>query len=103
VLSIFGHNIVSTENDEWKRHRKVVAKAFNEPNNKLVWQETVDIVFELFALWEREGRANEVVVESVADLMREIALMVISAAGKYSIVNVDYSLELDREIYTNTH
>lgn len=74
---------MSTEHDHWKRHRKVVAKAFNEPNNKLVWQETVDIVFRLLAHWEQEGRADEIVVESAVDLTRDLALMVISAAGEH--------------------
>lgn len=82
LLNLFGPNIVSTEHDEWKRHRKVVAKAFTEPNNKLVWQETVGIMLDLFTLWELEGRANEVVVENAADLTKNIALMVISAAGE---------------------
>lgn len=40
-------------------------------------------MLDLFTLWEMEGRADEVVVENVADLTKDIALMVISAAGKH--------------------
>lgn len=82
MFELFGENIISTEGDEWKRHRKVVAKAFSEPNNKLVWQETVNIMLDLFSMWEMDGIGDEISVENVGDLTRELALMVISAAGK---------------------
>jgi cytochrome P450 len=81
---MFGLNIVTTEDDEWKRHRKVVAKAFTEPNNKLIWQETVDVVFDLFSMWKMEGRADEAIVENVSHLTKDLALMIISSAGKLS-------------------
>ncbi|EKM52717.1 uncharacterized protein PHACADRAFT_149600 [Phanerochaete carnosa HHB-10118-sp] len=40
---IFGGNIIASEGDEWKRHRKVAAPPFSERNNRLVWDETVKI------------------------------------------------------------
>ena len=30
ILNFFGTNIITTESDEWKRHRKTVAPAFGE-------------------------------------------------------------------------
>lgn len=30
VLTFFGNNIVTSEFDEWKQHRKIAAPAFNE-------------------------------------------------------------------------
>ncbi len=66
ALSFFGRNIVASEGEEWKRYRKVTAPAFSEvrtshinsrshsspkdlqPNNKLVWDETVRIMNGLF-------------------------------------------------------
>jgi hypothetical protein len=65
VLSFFGHNIVASEGDEWKKYRKISAPAFSDVsyrnfhtikqqrtllqrNNKMVWDETVKIMDDLF-------------------------------------------------------
>lgn len=82
LFELFGQSILSTEGDLWKKHKKVVAKAFTEPNNKMVWQNTADIIFELFQSWELDGNADEVVVENVGELTKNLALMVISSAGE---------------------
>jgi len=84
MLNIFGSNILATEGDEWRMHRNVVAKSFTEQNNKLIWAETIDCISSLFATWEEESEKKgdrEVVIESAADLTREITLMVLSATG----------------------
>nr|BAL05179.1 cytochrome P450 [Phanerodontia chrysosporium] len=47
-LRLWGGNIIASEGDEWKRHRKVGAPAFSEPNNRLVWNEAVKIMVDLF-------------------------------------------------------
>ena len=82
LLSIFGPNIVATEGEEWRRHRKIVARSFGETNNRLVWEETTKIVLDLFARWDRQGNGDDVRVPSARELMREIAVMVISIAGE---------------------
>lgn len=52
ILQFFGNNIVASEGEEWKRYRKVSAPAFSERNNKLVWDETVKIMLDMFDnLW----------------------------------------------------
>ena len=33
IFKYFGGNILVTESDEWKRHRKIVAPAFGEVRN----------------------------------------------------------------------
>jgi len=33
AVNIYGNNVVTTEGDEWKRHRKIVGPPFNEKNN----------------------------------------------------------------------
>jgi hypothetical protein len=90
MFELFGQNILSTEGEEWKRHRKVVAKAFTEPNNKMVWQNTADIIFELFRSWEMDGNVDEVIVENAGELTKDLALMVISSAGKSTSINLWY-------------
>lgn len=40
VLAFFGQNLVIVENDDWKRHRKVVQSSFSEGAFPLVWART---------------------------------------------------------------
>ncbi|PSR70451.1 hypothetical protein PHLCEN_2v13702 [Hermanssonia centrifuga] len=79
ALSFFGHNIVASEGEEWKRYRKVTAPAFSEPNNKLVWDETVRIMNGLFDdVWAGK---DTIVSDHVVEFTLPIALFVIGAAG----------------------
>lgn len=82
-LNYFGRNVLSTEGDEWRRHRKVVQTSFNERNNKLVWRTTQELVLELMEnVWDAEEAIEGVVkVQDGAELTRTLALMVISATG----------------------
>lgn len=82
MIAVFGPNIVTTEADEWRRHRKIVARSFGETNHRLVWEETNNIVLDLFAHWDRQGNGDEIRVPNVRELTREIAVMVISIAGR---------------------
>ena len=85
-VSIFGRNIVATEHDEWRKHRKVASPAFSERNNTLVFQETTRIVLDLFQMWKEQGQGNVAVVRDMTDVTFELALQVIaSAAFGYSI------------------
>ncbi|PSS35560.1 hypothetical protein PHLCEN_2v1488, partial [Hermanssonia centrifuga] len=79
ALSFFGRNIVASEGEEWKRYRMVTAPAFSEPNNKLVWDETVRIMNDMFDnVWAGE---DTIVVDQAVDVTLPIALFVIGAAG----------------------
>ncbi|KDQ10512.1 hypothetical protein BOTBODRAFT_115667, partial [Botryobasidium botryosum FD-172 SS1] len=79
-LRVFGANVVAADEiqEEWKRHRKISAPAFSERNNKLVWNESVRVLGEIFAEW---GDKEAISVENMTDLTLPIALYVISAAG----------------------
>lgn len=66
VLLAFGPNLVASEGEEWKRQRRLVAPAFSEKNNKLVWDETVRIMHDLFDnVW---GKEDTVVIDNITDL-----------------------------------
>ncbi|KAH9899278.1 cytochrome P450 [Cubamyces lactineus] len=79
VLLAFGPNLVASEGDEWKRQRKLVAPAFSERNNRLVWDETVRIMYDLFDnVW---GSNDTVVIDNITDLTVPITLLVIGVAG----------------------
>ncbi|KAI0349208.1 cytochrome P450 [Trametes cingulata] len=79
ILLAFGPNLVASEGEEWKRQRRLVAPAFSEKNNRLVWDETVRILYDLFDnVW---GKQNTVVVDNITDLTVPITLLVIGVAG----------------------
>ncbi|KAE9395453.1 cytochrome P450 [Gymnopus androsaceus JB14] len=79
ALSFFGGNIVASEAEEWKRYRKVAAPAFSDRNNKLIWNETLRIMFDLFDnVW---GSQESIAVEHALSLTFPIALYVLSAAA----------------------
>ncbi|KAI0326144.1 cytochrome P450 [Cubamyces sp. BRFM 1775] len=79
VLATFGSNILVTEGDVWKRQRKIAAPAFSERNNRLVWDETIRIVEDLFHnVWEDK---DVVEINHVLDITVGITLLVIGVAG----------------------
>ncbi|KZV71454.1 cytochrome P450 [Peniophora sp. CONT] len=79
ILQVFGGNIVASEDEEWKRYRKISAPAFSEKNNKLVWDETVLIMLDMFEnVWKH---APEYTVDHCIDVTLPIALFVIGVAG----------------------
>ncbi|EAU86315.2 614/534 cytochrome P450 [Coprinopsis cinerea okayama7 len=78
-VNIFGDNILSSEGEEWKRFKKIVSPAFSERNNRLVWEETIQVLAQLFSdVWENKDR---VTIDNTKDLTFPIALFVIGAAG----------------------
>ena len=80
-LNIFGKNVLTTEGDDWRVHRRVTAPSFSEKNNRLVFQEALHHVQAMLALWTgADGKGNRTVEKPDTDIMR-FALYVISRAG----------------------
>ncbi|TDL22814.1 cytochrome P450 [Rickenella mellea] len=79
ILRIFGGNIVASEDEEWKRHRKVANPAFSERNNRMVWEETVNIVNGMFDTAWKDKTIIE--VDHCVDITMPLALLVIGRAG----------------------
>lgn len=83
IVDIYGKSVLTEEGVEWKRHRRIVAPAFSEKSNALVWRESLTQALSMMSFWsklEGNGPANIV----VKDTARETALMtlhVISGAG----------------------
>ncbi|PCH40705.1 cytochrome P450 [Wolfiporia cocos MD-104 SS10] len=79
VLSFYGENVVVTEHDEWKRHRKVTAPAFTERNMRLVWDVTTKSFEELCeVVW---NGLNEIAVDNIADITVNMMILVIGNAA----------------------
>ena len=99
-LTVFGINIVASEGEEWKKFRKIVAPTFSEVrsehvrrlstlkrtfqrNNKLVWDETIGIMNDLFDnVW---GDKSEVVVDHCMDITIPVRTFL---AYSYSSANI---------------
>ena len=81
TLSLFGGNIVASEHDEWRKHRKVASPAFNERNSALVFQETTRIVLGLFQIWEERGQGDVIAIPDMTNTTFELALQVIASAA----------------------
>jgi hypothetical protein len=87
-LNVFGENIIASEGEEWKKYRKIAAPAFSEvcpecspspnaeycqKNNKLVWDETIRIMMDLFDnVW---GNRSKVVIDHCVDITFPVCLL----------------------------
>lgn len=70
LLQIFGNNIIASEHDEWKRFKRIWGPLFSEPNNRLVWNETVMVMNDLFTnVW---GSQKQVVSEHALELTKPV-------------------------------
>ena len=80
-VEVYGHNVVSSEGQEWRRQRKVTSPPFTEKNNQLVWAESMRQAQLALRKWtgghEGEGRTFTTLA---ADATR-ITLNVISQAA----------------------
>ncbi|KLO08417.1 cytochrome P450 [Schizopora paradoxa] len=90
----FGKNIVITEGETWRRHRKIVNPAFSEPNNKLVWNEACRITQDLTDIvWKDQDKIE---VQNAHDITLTLALYVISSAGFGKPVSFDDDTNIPR-------
>ncbi|KAI9567141.1 cytochrome P450 [Boletus coccyginus] len=76
ILEMFGPNLVTTEGDVWKRHRKISSPTYSEKTNALVWVETCRIASNTFSEWGNRFECN-----STLEFTLTFALKVISVTG----------------------
>ncbi|KUJ13200.1 cytochrome P450 monooxygenase-like protein [Mollisia scopiformis] len=83
IVDIFGPSILTTEGEEWKRHRKIVAPAFSERSNALVWKESLRQTNGMLNIWSKldGNESNSMKVNDTAPYTATMALHVICAAG----------------------
>ncbi|KAG8824703.1 hypothetical protein FRC17_009034 [Serendipita sp. 399] len=81
IVSLYGTNVIASEHDEWKLHRRITAPSFSERNNRLVHDESTRLITDLFSLWSRQGNGARVEIDDAIELTTQFALMVIAAAG----------------------
>ena len=80
-IDLFGKNVVTTEGQIWRHHRKITSPPFTEKNNHLVWTESIHQAKAMLTSWTGPS-GNEVrsISQVPTDTMR-LSLHVISRAG----------------------
>ena len=73
-LRIYGNNIVTSEGQLWRHHRKIVSPPFSEKNNSLVWSETLSQTEEMVRYWQENCK----IITTLADDTMRLSLHIIS-------------------------
>lgn len=82
-IDLFGKNVVSTEGQVWRHHRKITSPPFTESNNQLVWQESLHQARSMMNSWIRADDASKTstIISDVSAATMRLSLYVISKAG----------------------
>jgi cytochrome P450 len=83
ILDIYGSSMLTTDGPEWRRHRKIVAPAFSEKSNALVWEESLRQAQGMIDTWSKYSGnlAGNMMVKDTAPDTAMLALHVICGAG----------------------
>jgi cytochrome P450 len=81
ILDIFGRNIITTEGTEWKQHRKITSRNFNESNNALVFSEACTQTQGMLRQWISPNRNGNSTIKEVAEDTMRLTLHIISSIG----------------------
>ena len=85
-LQLYGHNLVASEGEAWKKYRKICAPSFSESNNKLVWDETVETMNDLFNnVW---GSDDQIICEHALKIT-----MPVSTSCIFLVVSLQQSIK----------
>ena len=79
-LNIYGGNVISSEGQLWKKHRKVTSLPFSEKNYYQVWTESLTQAQVMVNSW-MDGKDMSSTINSVAEDIMGLSLHVISLAG----------------------
>ena len=84
ALKVYGNNLVASEGQTWRQHRKITSPSFTEKNNHLVWRETLDQCQAMLNCWlegDNASKDRSKPLYSIADDAMKLSLHVISSAG----------------------
>ncbi|KAI9164115.1 Cytochrome P450 monooxygenase calL [Paramyrothecium foliicola] len=98
-LEIFGRNVVTTEGDDWVRHRRTTTPPFNERNSALVWDESKRQATDMLEMWAANPDG---VGDPQSDTMM-LALHVLTAAGLGRSFKFGHGLESPSGNHTLTY
>lgn len=80
---IYGDNVLTTEGQTWRHHRKITSPPFSEKNNHLVWTETLEQCHAMVNSWfdGNTAKGGSKTIYTLADDAMRLSLHVISRAG----------------------
>jgi len=81
LLKFWGSNILVSEGDEWRKHRRLADPAFSDANMKLVASSTVSVTNRLVTVWNKLLNDKEETVIGPHVYTKDLAMGVISEAG----------------------
>ncbi|KAG8885166.1 hypothetical protein FRB97_001984 [Tulasnella sp. 331] len=80
VFDFFGRSVLTVNGSEWVHHRKITTRAFSEPNMRLVWEETMGVVKDMFdSDWSL--RSDVFALSDITDTTTQLTMLAIMAAG----------------------
>lgn len=80
-VDIFGKNVVTTEGQVWRHHRKITSPPFTDKNNHLVWKESLHQAQAMMDGWISPGSDSSGTLPNIASEAMRLSLHVISLAG----------------------
>lgn len=80
TLQLYGANVVVTEGQLWRRHRKTTAPSFSEKNNRVVWDESLKQAQAVVTHWTGGHDSSRSLHDMAEDFM-SLSLHIISKAG----------------------
>lgn len=80
-IKLYGNNVVTSEGQLWRHHRKITSPPFTEKNNHLVWAETLDQGQAMLKGWLGGNKDSTKTIYTIAEDAMRLSLYVISRAG----------------------
>ncbi len=80
-LKIYGNNVVTSEGQLWRHHRKITSPPFSEKNNHLVFAETLGQCQDMVDNWMDGDKESSRTIHTIADDAMRLSLHVISRGG----------------------
>ena len=77
-LSLYGKNVVASEGQLWRHHRKITSPPFSEKNNHLVFAETLSQCQNMVDSWMDGEKESSKTIHILADDAYRLSLHVIS-------------------------
>ncbi|GAA6040777.1 hypothetical protein JCM8097_003295 [Rhodosporidiobolus ruineniae] len=81
VLWYFGHNLLTADGDEWRRHRRIAVSSFSEANTAKVWEASVKVADEWGAMLAEQEKEGKTIVKGVDDFFGPLFLRIIGEAA----------------------
>ncbi|KAL7274282.1 putative P450 monooxygenase [Rhizina undulata] len=86
MLNIYNHNVLTSEDEEWVRHRRYTSRPFTEKNNHAVWSEALEQAQGLITQWTTMSSSTVpdpkgFYISEVGKDTLKLAIHVLSSAG----------------------